>query len=116
MSKKQVQLLPARKQGKDASCRACPSRSDCDARLPTLQRRFKKFIASAAVALFALTALFNVHGTVAQTVKWRFEIGTDVQTSAVLGPDGTLYVGSLDYHMSSTQLIQSAAVEELLAL
>ena len=30
------------------------------------------------------------------TVLWEFETGSDVESSPAIGPDGTVYVGSMD--------------------
>ena len=59
---------------------------------------------AAAIMLFApLTAL-------AQSQIWRFPTGGIVQSSPVLGPDGTLYVGSGDNFIYAINTVGSSSV------
>ena len=52
--------------------------------------------AARALACVAVAALLVPRATVAQSMKWNYTTNGQVYSSPVLGPDGSLYVGSLD--------------------
>jgi hypothetical protein len=50
-----------------------------------------KFVPTAlALACFVMAFLCAPRLTIAQSLKWKYPTGGQVQSSAVLGPDGTL--------------------------
>ena len=56
----------------------------------------KLLSAAWALACVAVAALLGPRATVAQSLKWNYTTNGPVGSSFVLGPDGSLYVGSLD--------------------
>ena len=59
-----------------------------------------KFLPAALTLACALVVLmYAPRATTAQSLKWRYATGSYVYSSPVLGPDGTLYVGSLDNYI-----------------
>ena len=56
-----------------------------------------KFLSAALTISCALAVLlFAPRATTAQSPKWKYQTNAGISASAVLGPDGTLYVGSGD--------------------
>jgi outer membrane protein assembly factor BamB len=52
--------------------------------------------AARALACVAVAALLGPRATEAQSLKWNYTTNGQVDSSPVLGPDGSLYVGSHD--------------------
>ena len=59
-----------------------------------------KVLPAALTLVCVLVAVcFAPRATMAESLKWRYATGGQVYSSPVLGPDGTLYVGSNDKHI-----------------
>ena len=64
-----------------------------------------KLVAPSALLLTSaiLAILFRARVTCAQTQKWSYMTGSYVASSGILGPDGTLYIGSDDNNVYAFQ-------------
>ncbi|MGG1657972.1 PQQ-binding-like beta-propeller repeat protein [Brevibacillus sp. NRS-1366] len=62
----------------------------------------KKWLSAVTCFVFGLAGLFPLYSATASSngkERWRFETGAEVFSSPAIGPDGTVYVGSLDNNL-----------------
>ncbi len=62
----------------------------------------KKWLSAVACFVFVLAGLLPLYSAAASSngkERWRFETGDGVYSSPAIGPDGTVYVGSLDNNL-----------------